>query len=138
MTGEIRELTTDAEWEEGVRILHQLWDWKERAEIHSWREQEGYQLLGYHVDGDIVGVAGVFVQVVLHHQKSAWVHDLVVDEPYRGQGHGGDFLDALEEWAEERECGVLALVNNLDNERATAFYDDHMDRFGYVYERELE
>lgn len=137
MAGSVRELETDEEWEAGVDILRQLWDWKSKEEVHAWREQDGYRLLGYDVDGDLIGVAGVFVQVVLHHQRTFWVHDLVVDEDHRSKGHGADFLDALEARADEEECDVLALVSRPDNEGATEFYEEHMELFGHVFEREL-
>ena len=136
MTGELAELTTDAEWDAAVPILRQLWDEKDDSEVRAWREEDDYHLLGYYADGDLVGVAGIYVQVVLFHERTAWVHDLVVDEAHRSQGHGEGILGAVREWAEENECETVGLVSRLTNEAAIDFYDDtDLERFGYVYQR---
>lgn len=147
---ELRELTSDDEWERAVPILRQLWSHCEEAFVRSWREDEAYRLLGWFVgdgssdaaaaaDADrLVAVAGVYLQTVLHHERSCWIHDFVVDEAHRGRGHGEALLAALEEWAGDRDCAHVALVCDADNEEAAAFYEDiGMRTFGTVYETEL-
>lgn len=133
----VRELATDAEWDEAVPILGQLWTEKPEAEIRAWRRDEAeYRLLGLYDGDDLVGVAGLYCQVVLHHERTGWIHDLVVDEPRRGEGYGEALLDAATEWARERGCETVALVSALDNDEATRFYEDvGMERFGHVFER---
>lgn len=138
MTAELVELTAEAECDDAVPVLRQLCDEKEDSDACSWREVDDYHLLGYYADGDLVGVGGVYVQVVLFHERTAWVHDLVVDEAHRSQGHGEGIPGAVREWAEEKECETVGLVSRLTNEDATASHDDtEMERFGYVYEREV-
>ncbi|AGN01428.1 GCN5-like N-acetyltransferase [Salinarchaeum sp. Harcht-Bsk1] len=148
---ELRELTTDAEWERAVPILRQLWSYVDEAFVRSWRDEDDYRLLGWFAkatggDADargasaesLVAVAGVYVQTVVHHERSLWIHDLVVDEAHRGEGHGEALLDALETWGETRDCDHVALVCAADNDEAAAFYEHvGMEPFGTVYEREL-
>lgn len=76
MRSELVELTTDAAWDEAVPILRQLWTEKGDQEVRSWREEDEYRLLGYYVDDELVGVAGVYLQVVLFHERTGWIHDL--------------------------------------------------------------
>jgi hypothetical protein len=47
---------------------------------------------------------------VIHHERGCWVHDLVVDEAHRGDGHGEALLDALGEWADERDV-IIRFTN---------------------------
>jgi GNAT superfamily N-acetyltransferase len=41
------------------------------------------------------------VSTLLHHRRHAWLYDLVVDEPVRGEGYGSTMLLFVEEWAEQ-------------------------------------
>jgi GNAT superfamily N-acetyltransferase len=43
----------------------------------------------------------VAVQSLLHHRRGAWLLDLVVDEPRRGEGYGPAILEFVESWARE-------------------------------------
>lgn len=134
----VRELTTDAEWDAAVPLLAQLWAHEDEAFVRSFREEDDYRALGLFVDDDLVGVAGVSVQRVLHHARHAWVHDLVVDEPRRGEGFGADLLGHVEAWARERDCEYVALANREGNEEALAFYESQgLETWGYVVETEL-
>jgi len=146
---DLRELTGDEEWDRGVAILSQLWSHVDEAFVRSWREDDDYRLLGWFVaDGgdattagtarELVAVAGVYVQTVIHHERGLWVHDFVVDEAHRGEGHGEALLAALEDWGGARDCEHVALVCAVDNDEAAAFYEGvGMDDFGTVYETDL-
>lgn len=146
---ELREITDEAAWERAVPILRQLWSHVDESFVRSWRDEDEYRLLGWYrgtategddgeTEGTLLAVAGVYVQTVVHHERGCWVHDLVVDEAHRGEGHGEAFLAALQDWADDRDCAHLALVCAADNEDAARFYEDAgMETFGTVYEREL-
>ena len=135
----VERLTTDEEWDEAVPIIRQLWSHEDEEFVRSWREEDDYELYGYHVDGRLVAVAGVSVQRVLHHRRHAWIHDVVVDEDHRSEGHGAALLSWIKEWAAERDCEYVALANVLDNDEARELYEDNgMETWGYVVETELE
>lgn len=140
----VRELTTDAEWDAAVPVLRQLWTDADESFVRAWREEADYHLLGLFVgggedaSGDLVAVAGVSVQRVLHHARHAWIHDFVVREAVRGEGHGSDLLAATEDWARDRDCEYVALAVREGNDDALGFYEaGGMDRWGHVVEREL-
>jgi len=152
----IEELTTDEQWDDAVRILHQLWSHEDEPFVRGFRDEEDYRPFGLFdglddgdgvdgSDGDdsdaerLVAVAGVSIQRVLHHRRHAWVHDLVVDEPLRGQGYGVELLEWIEDWAEGEGCEYVALANVLDNDEGLAFYErEGLERWGYVVETELD
>lgn len=77
---------------------------------------------------EFVAVAGIPVQRALHHRRHAWIHDIVVDEAHRGEGHGATLLAWIEEWADKRDCEYVALASYEDN---------GMETWGYVVEKEL-
>ena len=51
------------------------------------------------------------------------VGDIYVSEPYRGTGVASRLMERAAADARERDCGELRLDVDVDNERATAFYE---------------
>ncbi len=135
---ETRALSDDGERSAAVGILQQLWSDAGRAEILAWTEDDDYHLLGRFDGEELVGVAGVSVTRVLHHARTAWITDLVVDEPRRGEGHGTALLGFVEEWADERDCEYIALASPLAKTDVHDYYEGQgYDQWGYVIETEL-
>ncbi|NHN57900.1 GNAT family N-acetyltransferase [Halorussus sp. JP-T4] len=151
----VEELTTEAEWTAALPILRQLWTDADESFVRSWADEDDYRLFGLFVgtddpdtssvvgepresDGELVAVAGVSVQRVLHHARHAWIHDFVVAEAHRGQGYGADLLGFVESWAEDRDCEYVALAVRNGNDDALGFYEaEGMERWGSVVETEL-
>lgn len=141
-TGAIVELTTEPELREAYPIVDQLRPVGEERFlelIDVMRDEAGYRLYGLRGDdGTLLAVAGVVVQTNLYHGRHAWVHDLVVDEPERGQGHGGRLLSWLFEWADERDCSCVELASGLWRDEAHRFYEDlDMEKYCYTFKRDL-
>ncbi|WP_225333648.1 GNAT family N-acetyltransferase [Halomicrobium urmianum] len=157
----VTQLTTDAEWDEAVPILRQLWSHEDESFVRSWREEGEYELYGYYAVSDelsegpgesdaveegtpgpnarLVAVAGLSIQRVLHHRRHAWIHDLVVDESHRNRGHGAELLAWIEDWARDRDCQYVALACVAGNDEALAFYEgEGLETWGRVVERELD
>ncbi|MCT9094944.1 GNAT family N-acetyltransferase [Haloarchaeobius sp. HME9146] len=135
---DIRELTAESERREAVPILQQLWGDATRPEILDWTGEDDYHLFGQFVDGELVGVAGVLVRQVLHHDRHAWLYDLVVDEAHRGAGHGTALVEFVEDWAREQDCEHVALASPLAKEGVHEYYEDlDYEKWGYVVEKEL-
>ncbi|MFB6074639.1 MAG: GNAT family N-acetyltransferase [Haloarculaceae archaeon] len=135
---EVRELTGDRERRRAVPVLRQLWTDRDPDEIHAWTGQDEYHLVGGFVDGTLVSVAGVQVAGLLHHARQAWLYDLVVDEPRRGEGYGATLVDHVGAWARERDCEYVALASPLEKGDTHDFYDAReYERWGYVPQREL-
>ena len=134
----IEAVTTEEGWNRAVPVLRELWSDADESFVRSWREEEGYRLYGRYEGDDLVGVVGVSLQRVVHHERQAWVHDLVVTESRRGEGHGAALLSFVESWARERDCEYVVLASLLDNEDALAFYErEGMDRWAYLLETDL-
>ncbi len=53
------------------------------------------------------------------------VEDVVIDQPYRGQGYGSILLNALQTWAEKKGLLRLCLLAAPDNIAAQHFYLKH-------------
>jgi GNAT superfamily N-acetyltransferase len=134
----VQELTTEAEWTAALPILRQLWTDADEEFVRSWADEDDYRLFGLLSDGNLVAVAGISIQRVLHHARHAWIHDFVVDEAHRGQGYGAELLDFVESWAEERDCEYVALAVRDGNDDALRFYEaEGMERWGHVVETDL-
>jgi GNAT superfamily N-acetyltransferase len=137
---EMRELKTEAEWEDAIPILRQLWTDAEESFIRSWADEDEYRLFGLYEDEveTLVGVAGLSIQRVLHHARHVWIHEFVIDDAHRSMGYGTQLLSFVEEWARERDCEYVALAGRLENEDAHRFYEaNEMERWGYVFETKI-
>ena len=135
---EIRELTEETERREAVPILRQLWGDEDPADVLAWTEEEEYRLFGGFEDGDLIGVAGVLVEQLLHHARHAWLYDLVVDEPRRGEGHGATLIEFVETWASRNDCEYIALASPMGKEGVHQYYEkQNYEQWGYIIEKEL-
>lgn len=135
---EIRELTDETARRKAVPILRQLWSDADPDDVLEWTGDDDYRLFGGFVEGELVGVAGVLVRRVLHHARHAWLYDLVVDEPQRGNGYGTSLLEFVERWADEQGCAYVALASPLAKEDVHRYYENRSyERWGYVIEKEL-
>lgn len=130
----IRQLETDAERRKAVPLLRQLWTDAERSEVMEWIGADDYTLFGRYDDG-LVGVAGVLLGEFLHHARHAWLYDLVVDEPRRGEGHGAALVEHVESWASARDCEYVALASPTGKSEVHEFYEARdYEKWGYVVE----
>jgi GNAT superfamily N-acetyltransferase len=131
-----RELETERERRDAVPILQQLWSEKSREEVLEWTSEAEYHQFGRFVDGELVGVVGVTIESVLHHERHAWIPDLAVDDAHRGEGHGTALLEFVEGWAAEQGCEHVALASPLAKEAVHEFYENRdYERWGYVIEK---
>ena len=137
----MRKLETEAEWEDAVPIIRQLWTDADESFIRSWADEDEYRLFGLYEDEveTLVGIVGLSIQRVLHHARHVWVHEFVIDDAHRSMGYGTQLLSFVEEWARERDCEYVALAGRLENEDAHLFYEaNEMERWGYVFETEID
>jgi GNAT superfamily N-acetyltransferase len=87
------------------------------------RTTEGHRMLVAEdaASGEHVGILWIARQQ-RQGVRAAWVYDIFVEEPLRGQGYGRRLMELAEEQA--RELGVQRLELNVfgDNERARRLY----------------
>lgn len=134
----VRQLDTETDRRSAVPLLQQLWTDADRDEIRSWIDTEDYFLFGRFDGDELIGVAGVLEASHLHHVQHAWLYDLVVDDPRRGEGHGAALVQYVEAWAADRDCEYIALASPLAKDGVHEFYDhQEYDRWGYVFEKDL-
>jgi len=75
---------------------------------------------------------------VLHHERHAWLYDLVVDEPHHGADYGTALLEHAEAWADDRGCASVALASPLATETVHDYYDRRgYEKWRYVVETAL-
>ena len=143
MDDELVELTGEAELREAYPVMEQLRPVGEEEFLElvdTMRDESGYQLFALRdgPDDEIRALAGIVVQTNLYHGKHAWVQDLVVDEPYRGEGYGTTVLAWVEEWAEERDCSCFELASGLWRDEAHRFYEQvGMEKYCYTFKKDL-
>jgi GNAT superfamily N-acetyltransferase len=87
----------------------------------------GQIFVAHHPQAKVIGM--VSAQLVISTAMgapSAWLEDMVVFEPFRGQGVGKALLDSAKEWAKAKGAKRIQLVADADNAPALEFYK-HLD-----------
>lgn len=138
----IEELTSETELREVYPIVDQLRPVGEARFLElvaDMREESGYRLYGLRDESNsMVGVAGIVVQTNLYHGRHVWVHDLVVDEPKRGKGHGSMLLSWVFDWADEHDCSCVELASGLWRDEAHEFYENmDMEKYCFTFKKDL-
>ena len=84
---------------------------------------QGAIFVARHPEAGIVGmVSAQFVISTAVGAPSAWVEDMVVRKPFRGQGVGKALLDKAKDWAMARGAKRIQLLADADNVSALDFY----------------
>lgn len=134
----IEPVTPGSDLEAAFPVMRQLFPDLDLEAFEAFFDDDRYRLFARWVDGEVVGLAGVSVRPVMHHERHVWLHDLVVDEAHRGRGHGSRLLAFVEAWAADAGCDLIALATRPERETARSMYEQRgYDRWGYVYERRL-
>ncbi len=137
---------TEVTEREGLRTCHPLMKQLRPVDEETFleivgrmREEQGYRLFALRdASEEAIALAGVVVETNLYHGKHAWIHDLVVDEPRRGRGHGGRLLDWIAEWADERDCSCVELASGHWRDDAHRFYESNgMELYCHTFKRDL-
>jgi GNAT superfamily N-acetyltransferase len=109
-----------------ARLLDQLGYPTESAAAASRLERLGIvgdRVLVAELDGAVVGLAHLQVTPTLERDRpAAKIGALVVDESRRGEGVGRALVEALDEEARARGCGVLFLTTSERRTDAHEFY----------------
>ncbi|WP_231182935.1 GNAT family N-acetyltransferase [Haladaptatus sp. DYF46] len=138
----IHELETEREWLDAFPVMVQLrthLDEDTYLDYLRTMTTDGYRLFAVSVDGEIVTLAGVGVQVNMYYGRHVWVYELITDGDHRSEGYGAELLSFIEEWGREQNCELVALSSGLQREDAHRFYEDRigMERASYVYKQPL-
>jgi ribosomal protein S18 acetylase RimI-like enzyme len=122
----------DGEVAEKLGILRRQLSTKYDGSPLDRERLEEIMLSPYHdillaVDNEtVVGMVVVSV-VMMTMRKNVYMEDLVVDEQYRGQGIGGDLLEAVKDWGRAKDCQRLEFTSTSreNKENANKFYEAH-------------
>jgi ribosomal protein S18 acetylase RimI-like enzyme len=83
---------------------------------------EGHSLYWIERGGDRVGRLWFAERPSARIGRLAWLYELEIDEPFRGQGYGRSAMDLLEEEVGRRGIGEIALNVWGGNETARSLY----------------
>jgi GNAT superfamily N-acetyltransferase len=84
--------------------------------------------VAHQADAQLQGWVHVYRCYLLHADAEAQIGALVVDAAARRAGTGQRLLQAAEQWARERQCGVICLRSHVARHDAHQFYE----RMGYA------
>lgn len=86
------------------------------------QEAHGYQLAFVQDAGEVVAVAGFWLDEAFAYGRYMYVHDLVTSAGARSAGHGRALMDFLKEFAKDAGCVQLHLDSGVQRFAAHKFY----------------
>jgi len=96
------------------------------AYIEYYLNQPGCHILVAERSGYIHGVLSYSIRPNLYHAgPTCMIEELIVCQPERGRGIGGELLDAAIQRARESGCAEISITTDLDNQSAIRLYRRH-------------
>lgn len=140
---EIKELTTEEEWRDAYKVMHQLRTHLDESSymglVKEAAEVERYHLAALYEGMKMVAVVGFKPMTTLYYGRFVWVCDLVTDKQNRSKGYGEHLLNFVHKWAEKNHFSSVALSSGLQRENAHRFYEEKMgySKVSYVFKKGL-
>ncbi|GEN52280.1 GNAT family N-acetyltransferase [Halobacillus faecis] len=105
--------------------------------VEEAMDVDRYHLFALYAGEEMVAVTGFKEMTTLYYGRFVWVCDLVTSSRHRSQGYGEELLSFVEDWAQERGLGSVALSSGISRLMAHRFYEDKMDyeRVSYVFKK---
>ncbi len=122
---QVKLVQTDADKLACFPVLRELRLHLEEAEfLPQLRRQEaqGYQLAFVEDAGQVVAVAGFWINEMFAYGKYMYVCDLVTSGSARSAGHGKVLVDFLKAFARDAGCAQLHLDSGVQRFAAHKFY----------------
>jgi diamine N-acetyltransferase len=93
--------------------------------------QEAYQCVGAFVEGQLVGICGVWTLTRTYMGRSFDLEHYIVDEAFRGQDIGSAIMDFIKAYGLSQGIDKMQLACFTFNEKGLAFYHRH----GFTWKR---
>jgi len=132
-----------ATWERLFRGYIDFYERAEQQEMYdrAWTEfQAGTRLhaLGARLDGQLVGFAHFLVHASTTSRDVCYLQDLFTAPESRGRGVARSLIDAVADWARDRDCDRLYWSTQATNTTARRLYDQVAENRGFIlYRKQL-
>jgi ribosomal protein S18 acetylase RimI-like enzyme len=122
----IKELGTKEEMFaafKAVSLMYQDMNFETYKElVAEMIKRNDYKMVGAFLDGEIIGVCGYWIFVMLYCNRYIQVSNLVVDQQYRSLGIGKKILDKVEEIGAQNNCQKIVLDSYTQNTKSHSLY----------------
>ncbi len=122
----IKELTTLSEMESAYPLIAQMYDKMSFETYKSYVEEmistNDFKMVAAYINGEMVGVSGYWVFLMLYCGRYLQASNLVVDRTKRSHGIGQKILQYLEEKAKKLNCQKIVLDSYTENKRSHPLY----------------
>jgi GNAT superfamily N-acetyltransferase len=126
-----------AVWEglfHGYNTFYQS-DYPQSMYDRAWAEfqaDERMHAFGAWLDGELVGITHFLIHVQTTAPDACYLEDLFTAPAARGQGIGRALINAVAEWAAERDCGRVYWHTAESNATARLLYDKVATLPGFI------
>lgn len=93
-----------------------------KARMSSVLNHKDHLALMACIDGEAVGLVHAFIRRALEKPLEACIQSMVVTSQARKQGIGQALMQAVVEWAREKDLPSISLHTQVDRDDALAFY----------------
>lgn len=81
-----------------------------------------YQCIGMYLEGELIGISGLWYSPRHYIGKTVKADHVVIDERFRNQGLGKKFFDWIYNYKQSKGCSAIELNTYVENRKSHKFY----------------
>ncbi len=111
----------------------------QRARLEKMFTYPTYRCFGFFDKEELLGYSGSWTTERLYSGKQLELDHVLINPALRSKGYGGQFLEALQQWALNHDYQTIELNSYLENRRSHDFYKNlGFRKLGFHFQKKIQ